>query len=198
MGVELKIVPMTKVCSRCKTAKSYDAFVKTKDSKVGVRTYCNDCRNESRRNKVLFEIPEFKVCSRCDVEKHNTEFTKNKDRKIGITPDCKSCRNARYKDPRRNRKDQWPRKYGVTYEQVVQALHEQNGLCGNRGCGKEISLTVAMGPTRAVVDHDHKTGKFRAVLCMKCNTDLGVVENNVNRSLGLIEYLNKHTLTVGA
>jgi len=50
-----------------------------------------------------------------------------------------------------------------------------------------------MRPDRAVIDHDHKTGKFRAVLCMNCNLTLGKIENEPNKALGLMEYLAKHT-----
>jgi len=39
------------------------------------------------------------------------------------------------------------------------------------------------------VDHNHKTGKIRGLLCTKCNTALGIMEENKELMLKLINYL---------
>lgn len=44
------------------------------------------------------------------------------------------------------------------------------------------------GKQNLAIDHDHKTGKFRGLLCKKCNTALGTYENNAE---GFINYLRK-------
>jgi Recombination endonuclease VII len=41
------------------------------------------------------------------------------------------------------------------------------------------------------VDHDHKTGKVRGVLCHKCNIAIGMAEDNPFRLVALIQYLAK-------
>lgn len=45
-------------------------------------------------------------------------------------------------------------------------LREQHGKCAM--CWEEMS--------RPVIDHDHKTGKVRALLHGKCNLDVGIWE----------------------
>lgn len=83
--------------------------------------------------------------------------------------------------------------YGVTFDHVKKTLDEQMGLCANRACGAEISWDALSGTkNRAVIDHDHKTGKFRAVLCHPCNILLGHVEKSKNKLLGLFEYHVRH------
>lgn len=51
-------------------------------------------------------------------------------------------------------------------------LDEQNGVC-------EICMVSLIGKL-SNLDHEHKTGRIRAVLCRECNTLLGKVENFLN------------------
>jgi hypothetical protein len=41
-------------------------------------------------------------------------------------------------------------------------------------------------------DHDHKTGKFRGWLCTRCNCALGMVKDNTEILMALIEYIKKN------
>ena len=41
------------------------------------------------------------------------------------------------------------------------------------------------------VDHDHKTGQVRGLLCKGCNVALGETKDNVETLKGLIEYVNR-------
>ena len=43
------------------------------------------------------------------------------------------------------------------------------------------------------VDHDHKTGKIRALLCFDCNTGLGKFQDDQQVLLSAAEYLKKHS-----
>lgn len=40
-------------------------------------------------------------------------------------------------------------------------------------------------------DHDHLTGKFRGWLCIRCNLALGMVKDNTETLLALIDYIRK-------
>lgn len=61
------------------------------------------------------------------------------------------------------------RRYGLTIEQYTQILDSQNQVCA-------ICLRSDVGrinSRRLFVDHDHKTGRVRGILCYKCNTLIG-------------------------
>lgn len=62
-------------------------------------------------------------------------------------------------------------KYGLTLEDYQRMLEEQNYCCAI--CGEHESNFSR----RLAVDHDHKSGKVRALLCAICNQNLGVYEN---------------------
>ena len=59
-------------------------------------------------------------------------------------------------------------------------------------CGKSVSESVKWesnyAPRRLCTDHDHKTNKFRGLLCSVCNRQLGWYENNKE---SIERYLNK-------
>ena len=77
------------------------------------------------------------------------------------------------------------RTYNITLERWNQMLKVQNGICANPYCDKEIRGSDIH------VDHDHKTGKVRGLLCARCNTDLGRLEDKT-RIEGLYLYLEQH------
>lgn len=56
-------------------------------------------------------------------------------------------------------------KLGLSFNDVFMMRHNQNSLC--KICKKETGL---------VVDHDHKTGRVRGMICNRCNGALGWFE----------------------
>lgn len=43
------------------------------------------------------------------------------------------------------------------------------------------------------VDHDHKTGKVRKLLCNNCNSALGYVKDRTDILNSMIDYLTEHS-----
>ena len=76
------------------------------------------------------------------------------------------------------------RVYGITLEQYEEALKMQNGRC---------ALCRALPKKRRLsIDHCHKTGQLRGLLCLRCNTALERVENVVLWADAAIFYLKCH------
>lgn len=76
------------------------------------------------------------------------------------------------------------KKYGITVEQYTELLHEQNNKCYT--CGIEPK------DFRLNIDHCHKTGKIRKLLCHKCNHALGNANDDPNLLRKLAEYVELH------
>lgn len=70
----------------------------------------------------------------------------------------------------RQRKERLHKLYGLTPEDVASMIAAQNNRCAI--CGD-----IMRGPRNQHIDHDHRTGKIRGVLCCKCNTSLGYLEH---------------------
>jgi hypothetical protein len=97
------------------------------------------------------------------------------------------------------------RKRGMTIEQFEKMLVDQGYCCaickspttGNKRNGQGAKPRLAEGwPTTAQqgdftwhVDHDHKTGKVRGLLCHPCNAALGLVRDDPSILRAMIEYL---------
>ncbi len=79
--------------------------------------------------------------------------------------------------------DYLKRKYNLTPEQYLTMLKNQNGVCAI--CGKQEKNR------RLAVDHCHKTGKIRGLLCALCNTAIGKFNDDVNLLTKAIKYLKK-------
>jgi hypothetical protein len=72
------------------------------------------------------------------------------------------------------------RKYGVSVAQYDEMLAKQGGGCAICRVAGDHPRNRGNGALH--VDHDHKTGRVRGILCATCNTALGTYE--AARSLG--------------
>ncbi len=110
-------------------------------------------------------------------------------------PSRRENRNKYYKQYTENNKErvkkyqsrsseQWKkrnllRRYKITVEEYEKILQEQNGLC--KICN--------IKPKKIVVDHCHKTGIVRGLLCNECNTAIGLLKENLQSLQNAIMYL---------
>ena len=113
-----------------------------------------------------------KTCRDCKLDKPFTEFYKDKNRKDGYFSYCKCCSSSRQahwrkRNPQKRRESHLAYFYGLSPDGYRQLLSDQGGKCA-------ICQTNVPGHKgNFVVDHNHKTGKVRGLLCAKCNAGLG-------------------------
>lgn len=121
------------------------------------------------------------TCSVCYNEQQNLKWRI----RYRENPDFKDGQITRAREAR------WRNKYNVEPEVVYKTLEDQNYECANLACRRPITFDADPFSNRAVVDHDHDTGKFRALLCDGCNIRLGHIECNQGIFNGLLQYINK-------
>lgn len=102
---------------------------------------------------------------------------------------CKQCKHdyakeyrktVRYRTKDYARKSLLKRKYGIDQEVFEKMLADQDNKC--LICSTEFIKTPAL-------DHDHKTGRLRGVLCHKCNSGIGFFKDDPVLIQKAIDYL---------
>ena len=92
----------------------------------------------------------------------------------------------RRKNPDKTKDKTWRdhlrRHYGISVEEYILMLAEQNGVC--LVC-KRHPLQVG----KLHVDHDHSTDTLRGLLCGSCNRALGLLGEDPQRIRSLAEYV---------
>ena len=141
------------------------------------------------------QIVTFKTCSKCGMKKPLSEYYKQQQTNSGRMARCKKCMGKQHQEYRQSEKgkivrkqynDEYLRrkdtkigmravglrlKFNLTLDDYNQIFNNQKGCCAI--CGKHQSeFKNALS-----VDHNHKTGKVRGLLCVRCNTRLSFIEN---------------------
>ena len=109
---------------------------------------------------------------------------------------CKECfykrsnnQPSRTKEARKAQYVNW--KFGISIEEYRRKEELQLKGCAicklPCGTGRELAI-----------DHDHKTNIIRDLLCGRCNTVLGLVNDNELLLMDLMEYLKRHQLKITA
>ena len=121
-------------------------------------------------------------------EKHR-EYARNK--RLNDPERYKSyVRKYREKNVDAERGRHLMREYGITLEQYAEMEAKQGGLCAI--CKQPETQERKGVKYRLAVDHCHKTGKVRGLLCFKCNSAMGSFEKRDVPISNIEDYLEKH------
>lgn len=147
-----------------------------------------------------------KRCKVCGILKPLDEYYRSAGMKDGHRHDCKACnlaakkarydsasavarvkqwrvdnpeRSAAYQSEYRNRPERkramrdlyYRRTFGMTADDVDAMIEAQGGCCAI--CERQPERLGAWH-----VDHDHKTGRIRGVLCSRCNHAIGLLQED--------------------
>lgn len=81
------------------------------------------------------------------------------------------------------------KQYGIGSKEYKEILERQNGVCAICG-GKDSTVSPTTKKYRMLpVDHCHKTGKVRGILCSQCNIGIGSFKDDIERLKSAIRYL---------
>lgn len=120
------------------------------------------------------------TCRACKEQKQRSEFRDRPQivkKKTGseVYWICRDC-------ARKKRFLSYLRKYGITEEKYMDMIETQKyccAICSNK-------------PKKLHIDHDHETGKVRALLCLNCNIMLGFAKENGLILQRAIHYLDQY------
>jgi len=84
------------------------------------------------------------------------------------------------------------RNYGISYADYLIRLEKQKDTCAICG-GEGFVMDPSKHKVKLVVDHDHKTGNVRGLLCHNCNRALGLLKDNPDTIQTMLDYLEGAT-----
>ncbi len=133
-----------------------------------------------------------KVCIKCNIKKSLIEYHKNKRLPDGFQNICKLCKGDYDKQWRQDnieqcnksrRKSHLKQAYNLSEKDYDKLYKLQNGCCAI--CKKhQMELKFIL-----CIDHCHKTGQIRGLLCQSCNKGLGCFKDNLTLLDSAINYL---------
>jgi hypothetical protein len=138
-----------------------------------------------------------KKCNTCKKEKDLSEFHNSKSKSDGKQANCKQCNNEKARAWQTENYDQfkkhwekqktaealWKRKarrYNISVEELKLLFSLNDGTC---------TICKRYPSNFLVIDHCHTKNIVRGILCEKCNQALGLMDDNIEYLLNMIQYL---------
>jgi hypothetical protein len=104
------------------------------------------------------------------------------------------AKEDRISNPLKHKDRELRRMFGITLKDYQEMLDNQNGRCTI--CGElEEDYNQNGHKFSMAVDHCHKTGKVRSLLCGRCNKSLGGFKDSQELLIKAIEYLKQYQPT---
>jgi len=153
-----------KTCNLCLVPKEESCFYLSRSGKyTRLSSECKDCRL-----RIDMEARKIKKLSRYGVSDESQIKSKQEENRLY------KKKMYRLKNPHSNKL----KKYGLSLQQYNEMLSDQNNACAiclqketliPKGCTLPQSLSI---------DHDHKNGKVRGLLCYACNLAIGLLKDS--------------------
>ena len=156
-----------KFCPKCIEDKPCMNGPICKHCGAELQNICSKCHiNEVR--------PQGGKCRSCEAEATRNYWLEHKK------PRPQSVRKTSTEEATLRHRAWQCKQYGVDFIDVLEQIEKQDSRCSI--CGKQSKL---------VIDHNHKTGFYRGLLCSSCNMALGAFDDNVELLSNAIEYVRR-------
>lgn len=130
-----------------------------------------------------------KHCARCREVKERSHFSRSAKHPTGLHSWCRTCcseqKRTRYQRDREliNLRSRASR-FGITVDELSRLIEKHGGRCA-----------ICAGPCstgrQLAIDHDHRTGRVRGLLCANCNRGIGLLRDSPAIALAAAEYLSR-------
>jgi hypothetical protein len=165
------IIP-SKPCTQCGEIKTLDEFSPLDKKTLATRSATS--KQMGRRSR----------CKACEA-KYSRDFHKAH----GHKPPSKKYA----KKPQMALKNRHKRFYNLSVEEYQYMYEKQGGL--GAACKIQQTILLRSGKLKQLaVDHNHVTGKVRALLCDNCHQALGNLKEDPERVKSLLRYIEEYCL----
>jgi hypothetical protein len=183
-------IQLQKTCPRCKTEKPLEGFALNKSKRDGHSSYCKDCMCAAQKEHV--KTPKGRATHNRSVSNwlrtvRGKAFLRGQ--RVKHREKIRTWRLGWLKTPTGQKsrfRARLKAKYRLTLDEYQSLIKRQGGLCAI--CGRRPPVKQGRH-TGLVIDHDHKTGLVRGLLCQRCNYGLGVFRDDPALFLKVIDYL---------
>jgi len=100
-------------------------------------------------------------------------------------------RQHRKDNPEMYKNYELKKRFGINLQQFLEMEEKQKGVCAICGNPEEDIDSRTNRVRDLAVDHNHKTGQIRALLCRGCNQGLGNFQEDLSRLEAAVSYLKR-------
>lgn len=171
-------------CRTCNEEQPLEAFYRRADKYTP--SECKSCckkrvmaQYEKNKDQINSRIRATRAAEPDRFKQYDkNSYYRNRDKKL------KRSKDYRQDHPDRVLNGVLKVRYGISLEDYKAKLEAQGGVCA-----------ICKGPSgkkRYNVDHNHKSGKTRGLLCGHCNTMIGLARENIEFLKAAISYLQQY------
>lgn len=126
-----------------------------------------------------------RTCRTCNKIKSLRSFPAQAECISGRSRECRACKTNRSR----------LRRYGISESEYYDLLKKQDNKCAICSLPYFCRTTKRLAESnefKLAVDHCHKTGKVRGLLCYQCNVGLGKFSDDLDLLRKAVQYLEAH------
>lgn len=164
-----------KTCSKCGTEQPRARFQSHKTTADGLRPECKTCGAAYSRAYRMAHPEQTETTAKA-------YRARNRPARNAYSRAWAKAHPERMKQIQR--RNSLKSVYGIDERDYDAMLLAQGGLCG--------LCRNPPGKRRLAVDHDHASGKIRALLCDRCNTALGNMRDDPALLRAAADYIEAH------
>lgn len=140
-------------------------------------THCKECGILLDESNTVWvnASSRYNSCREC-IKKKDREYYK---KRCNDEPE----KVLEFKQRLRDNNIRW--KFNMSLEEYNKRTELQHGLCA-------ICFQPCKTGRGLSIDHNHLTGEIRDLLCARCNTVIGMVDEDKSLLLSMIHYIKKH------